>query len=158
MTNWQLFRSIQKEFRFQQWSENTAHTMNKEEKPRSESISKTKKPGPRPTACLWCNATDCNHCRCTGQVGCSHKKGEMCSNPRYKRRLVCNSCEKNKLREKQQSNASQAVKRKRARTASKSAQRRENAKVSHPKEKTNIVIPQPSIKKEEEECKDLLRV
>ena len=108
MTNWQLFRSIQKEFRFQQWSENTAHTMNKEEKPRSESISKTKKPGPRPTACLWCNATDCNHCRCTGQVGCSHKKGEMCSNPRYKRRLVCNSCEKNKLREKQQSNASKA--------------------------------------------------
>lgn len=131
--------------------------MNKEEKPRSESISKTKKPGPRPTACLWCNSTDCNHCRCTGQVGCGHKKGEMCPNPRYKRRLVCNSCEKNKLREKQQSNTSQAVKRKRARTVARAAQRRDNAKLSHTKEKTSGTTHQPSVKKEEEECSELLR-
>ena len=73
--------------------------MDAEERARSGSLSKAKKPGPRPTPCMWCNSTDCTHCRCTGQNGCGHKRGEMCPNPRFKRRLVCNSCEKVKLRE-----------------------------------------------------------
>ena len=102
--------------------------MNIEERSRSGSISKTKKPGPRPTACIWCQSTDCQHCRCTGQMGCSHKKGEMCPNPRYKRRLVCNSCEKNKLREKQQSNVLQVVKKKREKPSTKSNPKRDIAK------------------------------
>ena len=102
--------------------------MNLEERSRSGSISKTKKPGPRPTACIWCQSTDCQHCRCTGQMGCNHKKGEMCPNPRYKRRLVCNSCEKNKLREKQQSNTLQVAKKKRDKPSAKPNPKRETAK------------------------------
>lgn len=61
-----------------------------------------KRPGPRLSACQWCGKVSCNHCRCTGQVNCSHAPGEMCKNPRYKRRLVCNPCEKNKLKYLQQ--------------------------------------------------------
>lgn len=61
-----------------------------------------KRPGPRLSACQWCGKVSCSHCRCTGQVNCSHAPGEMCKNPRYKRRLVCNPCEKNKLKYLQQ--------------------------------------------------------
>ena len=57
-----------------------------------------KRPGPRLSACQWCGKVSCNHCRCTGQANCSHAPGEMCKNQRYKRRLVCNPCEKNKLK------------------------------------------------------------
>ena len=120
--------------------------MNLEERSRSGSISKTKKPGPRPTTCIWCQSTDCQHCRCTGQMGCSHKKGEMCPNPRYKRRLVCNSCEKNKLREKQRSSVLQVVKKKRDKPSAKPTPKRETTKQSALKgvSKTDIsatVIP-----------------
>ena len=60
-----------------------------------------KSPGPRLSACQWCGKVTCNHCRCTGQSNCNHAPGEMCKNPRYKRRLVCNPCEKNKLKHRQ---------------------------------------------------------
>lgn len=60
-----------------------------------------KRPGPRLSACQWCGKVSCNHCRCTGQANCSHAPGEMCKNQRYKRRLVCNPCEKNKLKYRQ---------------------------------------------------------
>ena len=108
--------------------------MNREEKHRSGSITKAKKPGPRPTTCIWCNETDCKHCRCMGQIGCNHKKGEMCPNPRYKRRLVCNSCEKNKLREKQQLSALQSSKKKRPKSASKTSRKRVIPKVNQEKQ------------------------
>ena len=110
------------------------YRMNREEKHRSGSITKAKKPGPRPTTCIWCNETDCKHCRCMGQIGCNHKKGEMCPNPRYKRRLVCNSCEKNKLREKQQLSALQSSKRKRPKSASKTSRKRVLPKVNQEKQ------------------------
>jgi hypothetical protein len=59
-----------------------------------------RKPGPRPKACPWCppNSGRCNHCHCLGYDGCSHPPGQMCSRARYKRRLVCNPCEKHKLK------------------------------------------------------------
>ena len=110
------------------------YRMNREEKHRSGSIAKAKKPGPRPTTCIWCNETDCKHCRCMGQIGCNHKKGEMCPNPRYKRRLVCNSCEKNKLREKQQLSALQSSKKKRSKSASKTSRKRVIPKVDQEKQ------------------------
>lgn len=94
---------------------------------RGDSSSRSKKPGPRPTACMWCGSTECTHCRCSGQTGCNHKKGEMCPNPRYKRRLVCNSCEKNKLREKQQCNISSS-RRKKAKNNARVSKKRENTK------------------------------
>ena len=98
--------------------------MVEEKKQRSSPESKNKKPGPRPTKCLWCGSTECTHCRCTGQIGCNHKKGEMCSNQRYKRRLVCNSCEKNKLREKQQISVSTSSKRRRGKTTAKNTKKK----------------------------------
>lgn len=98
--------------------------MEEEKKSRSLSVTKNKKPGPRPTKCLWCGSTECTHCRCAGQSGCNHKKGEMCSNQRYKRRLVCNSCEKNKLREKQQMSISSSTKRKRSKPTIKSGKKK----------------------------------
>ena len=66
-----------------------------------------KRPGPRLSACQWCGKVTCNHCRCTGQGNCTHAPGEMCKNPRYKRRLVCNPCEKNKLKQRQMYQQSQ---------------------------------------------------
>ena len=60
-----------------------------------------KRPGPRLSACQWCGKVSGNHCRCTGQANCNHAPGEMCKNQRYKRRLVCNPCEKNKLKYRQ---------------------------------------------------------
>lgn len=56
-----------------------------------------KKPGPRPSDCPWCNTPNCNHCRCPGYPKCDHAPNTLCSRPRYKRRLVCNPCEKHKL-------------------------------------------------------------
>ena len=70
-----------------------------------------KRPGPRLSACQWCGKVSCNHCRCTGQENCTHAPGEMCKNPRYKRRLVCNPCEKNKLRHRQMCQQSEERKR-----------------------------------------------
>lgn len=117
--------------------------MDEEEVSPSSSMVKNKKPGPRPTKCLWCGSTECTHCRCTGQNGCSHKKGEMCSNPRYKRRLVCNSCEKNKLREKQKMNISSSAKRKRGKAATKNKK----------KHITPKAIPKPPVPVKQEEVK-----
>lgn len=57
-----------------------------------------KKPGPRPSDCPFCNSNDCSHCRCSGFEKCDHMVGELCKRSRYKRRLVCNPCEKHKLR------------------------------------------------------------
>lgn len=56
-----------------------------------------KKPGPRPSDCPWCNTPNCNHCRCPGYPKCDHAPNTLCPRPRYKRRLVCNPCEKHKL-------------------------------------------------------------
>ena len=95
---------------------------------RGEPTYRSKKPGPRPTACIWCGSTECTHCRCNGQIGCNHKKGEMCPNARYKRRLVCNSCEKNKLREKRQNSIANTTKKKRVKAASRTAKKREVSK------------------------------
>ena len=67
----------------------------------TDSVNVYKRPGPRLSACQWCGKVSCNHCRCTGQANCSHAPGEMCKNQRYKRRLVCNPCEKNKLKYRQ---------------------------------------------------------
>ncbi|KAK8801917.1 hypothetical protein WA158_006312 [Blastocystis sp. Blastoise] len=67
-----------------------------------EPKDKQRRPGPRPVPCPWCDQTKCNHCRCLGHANCSHKPGEMCTNERYKRRLVCNPCEKNKLRKQKE--------------------------------------------------------
>eukprot|EP00941_MAST-03F_sp_MAST-3F-sp1_P001423 g1423.t1 len=53
------------------------------------------KPGPIPKVCPWCGSTDCRHCHCPGYPDCPHEGG-MCSRPRYRRRLVCNPCEKHK--------------------------------------------------------------
>ena len=130
------------------WQSFHFQNMNLEERSRSGSISKTKKPGPRPTACIWCQSTDCQHCRCTGQMGCSHKKGEMCPNPRYKRRLVCNSCEKNKLREKQQSNVLQVTKKKRDKSSAKPNPKREAAKSTGMKGSPKAVLPVMTIPNE----------
>lgn len=102
--------------------------MEEEKKSHSSSVTKNKKPGPRPTKCLWCGSTECTHCRCAGQNGCNHKKGEMCTNQRYKRRLVCNSCEKNKLREKQQMSVSTSTKRKRSKAAARPGKKKGFAK------------------------------
>lgn len=110
--------------------QNKSKTMDEEGKTNSSPILKSKKPGPRPTRCMWCGSTECTHCRCTGQTGCNHKKGEMCPNQRYKRRLVCNSCEKNKLREKQQMSISSSSKRKRGKVAVKVSKKKESVKVS----------------------------
>ena len=70
---------------------------------------KSKKPGPRPNKCIWCNEIQCSHCQCPGYPKCDHRPGEPCLRQRwlflfgisnrYKRRLVCNPCEKNKLKE-----------------------------------------------------------
>ena len=60
-------------------------------------IVRAKKPGPRAKDCPWCDQPNCRHCHCPGFEGCGHKPGETCSQDRYKRRLVCNPCEKHKL-------------------------------------------------------------
>ncbi|KAK8791977.1 hypothetical protein WA158_005354 [Blastocystis sp. Blastoise] len=65
-------------------------------------VRKTKKPGPRPSACLWCGNTQCFHCQCPGYAKCDHPPGTQCIRQRYKRRLVCNPCEKAKLKNSQQ--------------------------------------------------------
>ncbi len=60
-----------------------------------------RKPGPRPKVCPWCvppPGEKCTHCHCLGYEGCTHPPGTMCPRPRYKRRLVCNPCEKHKLK------------------------------------------------------------
>lgn len=64
----------------------------------SYASARPRKPGPRPVPCRWCNKVNCNHCQCAGYGKCDHKQGEQCSRQRYKRRLVCNPCEKHKLR------------------------------------------------------------
>lgn len=74
--------------------------------------TKTCRPGPQKHKCIWCQEIDCTHCQCTGCEGCDHHKGELCVRVRYnlfhiffiryKRRLVCNSCEKRKLEEYKQ--------------------------------------------------------
>lgn len=96
---------------------NPTSKMDSDDSIQSEVTTKAKKPGPRRTKCIWCGSTECTHCRCTGQTGCNHRKGEMCPNARYKRRLVCNSCEKNKLKEKNHRPDSASAKRKRQRAA-----------------------------------------
>lgn len=98
--------------------------MDSDDSIQSEMTAKGKKPGPRRSKCIWCGSTECNHCRCTGQTGCNHRKGEMCPNARYKRRLVCNSCEKNKLKEKNHRPETTSGKRKRQRAASKASKKR----------------------------------
>lgn len=127
------------------WFSKSIITMDEEGKSNSSPVLKSKKPGPRPTRCMWCGSTECTHCRCTGQSGCNHKKGEMCPNQRYKRRLVCNSCEKNKLREKQQMSLSSSSKRKRGKVAVKASKKRESVKASvKVKELSNPVNNQES--------------
>ena len=69
----------------------------------SKAIRSQKKPGPRPTACPWCSSTSCTHCRCTGSGLCDHGE-HQCERDRYKRRLVCNPCEKHKLKARLQMN------------------------------------------------------
>ena len=98
-------------------------TMDSDESVPSELNIKAKKPGPRRTKCIWCGSTECNHCRCTGQSGCNHRKGEMCPNARYKRRLVCNSCEKNKLKEKNHRSETMTSRRKRQKSQAKSGKK-----------------------------------
>ena len=58
---------------------------------------KGKRPGPKARLCPWCGTNTCRHCHCQGYDGCSHAPGEPCDRERYKRRLVCNRCEKSKL-------------------------------------------------------------
>ena len=53
--------------------------------------------GPPRSACKWCGSTACAHCQCDGYVGCMHDAKTPCTRARYKRRLVCNPCEKHKL-------------------------------------------------------------
>ena len=72
---------------------------------------KPSKPGPKPNKCKWCQEVQCSHCQCPGYSRCDHAKGEPCVRHRYaiilisskiyryKRRLVCNTCEKAKLRD-----------------------------------------------------------
>ena len=98
--------------------------MDSDDSIQSEVTVKGKKPGPRRSKCIWCGSTECNHCRCTGQSGCNHRKGEMCPNARYKRRLVCNSCEKNKLKEKNHRPDTTSSKRKRQRATSRVSKKR----------------------------------
>ena len=59
--------------------------------------TRRRKPGPRRSTCRWYASTTCTHCHCDGYEGCDHAPGKMCSRARYKRRLVCNPCEKHKL-------------------------------------------------------------
>lgn len=56
-----------------------------------------RKPGPRRSACKWCGSSSCTHCQCDGYAGCTHGAKQQCPRSRYKRRLVCNPCEKHKL-------------------------------------------------------------
>ena len=60
-------------------------------------IPKNKRPGPKRSPCPHCGLTDCSHCRCPGTPLCCHE-GKMCTNHRYRRRLVCNPCEKNRIK------------------------------------------------------------
>ncbi|KAK8808640.1 hypothetical protein WA158_008541 [Blastocystis sp. Blastoise] len=60
-------------------------------------IPKGKRPGPKRTPCPHCGLVDCSHCRCPGTPLCCHA-GKMCGNHRYRRRLVCNPCEKNRIK------------------------------------------------------------
>lgn len=72
-------------------------------------VQRPNKPGPKPNRCMWCSQIQCTHCQCPGYDGCDHHHGKPCSRfpvgessgfeRRYKRRLVCNTCEKAKLRE-----------------------------------------------------------
>ena len=67
----------------------------------------------------------------------------MCQNARYKRRLVCNSCEKNKLREKRQNSMSSTTKKKKAKSASKVTRKRELSKaVNNSKQTTATDSPE----------------
>ena len=95
----------------------------KSKKPRS-------KPGPRPSACTWCEKPGCGHCRCKGFPGCAHEAGVMCSRPRYGRRLVCNPCEKHKLQEHRGPNAKRGASRSRARGAKKATGKKPRARKS----------------------------
>ena len=60
-------------------------------------IEGKKKPGHKATACPWCGYTSVRCCRCSGFSGCKHAPGEPCSKPRYRRRRLCNPCEKSRL-------------------------------------------------------------
>ena len=74
------------------------------------------------------------------RLGATTKKGRCARN---KRRLVCNSCEKNKLREKRQNSMSSSTKKKKAKTASKVTRKRELSKaVSNPKQTTATDSPE----------------
>ena len=54
--------------------------------------------GRRKNKCRFCHSETCLHCQCKGGYSrCTHDKNEMCHRKRYRRRLVCNSCERNKL-------------------------------------------------------------
>jgi hypothetical protein len=57
------------------------------------------KPGPRRKSCPWCSNRKCNHCRCESYARCDHSDSEPCKRVRYGRRLVCNTCERNKLKD-----------------------------------------------------------
>ena len=82
------------EIKFKQKNETTAHYFTDARKVEKK---KGKRPGPRAKLCPWCQTTSCRHCHCKGYDGCSHAPGEPCDRERYKRRLVCNRCEKSKL-------------------------------------------------------------
>jgi hypothetical protein len=58
-----------------------------------------KRPGPRRKSCPWCNNRKCTHCRCESFARCDHTSNEPCKRERYGRRLVCNTCERNKLKD-----------------------------------------------------------
>jgi hypothetical protein len=49
--------------------------------------------------CPWCSLKKCTHCRCGSYVKCDHGPNEPCKRVRYGRRLVCNTCERNKLKQ-----------------------------------------------------------
>jgi hypothetical protein len=53
----------------------------------------------RKKSCMWCNNRKCNHCRCSGYDRCDHSSNEPCKRGKYGRRLVCNTCERNKLKD-----------------------------------------------------------
>jgi hypothetical protein len=57
------------------------------------------RPGPRRKSCPWCNNRKCTHCRCDSYARCDHSRNEQCKRVRYGRRLVCNTCERNKLKD-----------------------------------------------------------
>ena len=67
----------------------------------SSTLKKVKKPGPQRKACKFCGEAYCSHCRCRGYSLCDHLPGSQCSRTRYNKRLVCNQCERVKLRTKQ---------------------------------------------------------